>query len=708
MTSSAAASTTSRTRLTAGYRSRRTCSILYLHQFFVTREGAGGTRSYEFARRFVERGHEVRMVTAGPESPNGRRDRGGGRARRLLRLHARHRHVEPGTHGGLRPLRRRRDAGRAARAAAGRDLRDLAPAHDGAARAAAALRWRAPLVFEVRDLWPEAPIQMGALRNPLRAAARPRARALRVRAQRAPDRTVARDPGRAAAGQDDAGARTRPTSTCSTPHPRPAPSRWPTSARWARRTTSPPSSRPRGSSRTCPFVLMGDGKRRAELERAAPPNVHFRSGSKTDVARLAAESSACLTVFKDVPVLATNSPEQALRHLRGRPAGDREHGRLDARARGAERRRRVRARRRRRRPGREGGLAARQPGRGRGGWARTRGRWPSASSAATSSRSARSRCWRRRRADRALVLRRQHGRARIPAGVPGRHRAHAPGGRGARGARARQRLRRRIGGGRSRAAPGRAPVRARAPHRQGGERLDAPARGARALLPAAERGLGAARGRGAGAARRARGRSRRRDGRRAAARLGRPAGAVRLAAARTSRGRSPPPCSFRTAWPSRAPASACARWAGCSRARRSCGARPPSRWAGSTRTSSCTRTRPTSASGCATPAGGSCSRRPRAPSTTTSSSTDAAAMSRRIVEFHRNRDLYFRKHGLRRDQAGLEGVLDVGVPRARRGGRAPARPRPASLPAPRPPGAVPGSRRGHPGRRRGPQPRTCQ
>ena len=27
--------------------------------------------------------------------------------------------------------------------------------------------------------------------------------------------------------------------------------------------------------------------------------------------------------------------------------------------------------------------------------------------------------------------------------------------------------------------------------------------------------------------------------------------------------------------------------------------------------------------------------------------TDAAAMSRRIVEFHRNRDLYFRKHGLR-------------------------------------------------------------
>ena len=38
--------------------------ILYLHQFFVTRAGVGGTRSYEFARRFVARGHSVRMVTA--------------------------------------------------------------------------------------------------------------------------------------------------------------------------------------------------------------------------------------------------------------------------------------------------------------------------------------------------------------------------------------------------------------------------------------------------------------------------------------------------------------------------------------------------------------------------------------------------------------------------------------------------------------------
>lgn len=36
--------------------------LLYIHQHFTTPSGAGGTRSYEFARRMVERGHHVTMV----------------------------------------------------------------------------------------------------------------------------------------------------------------------------------------------------------------------------------------------------------------------------------------------------------------------------------------------------------------------------------------------------------------------------------------------------------------------------------------------------------------------------------------------------------------------------------------------------------------------------------------------------------------------
>ena len=45
--------------------------ILYLHQFFTTRDGAGGTRSYEHARHLVSCGHEVVMVTAGGAAAGG-------------------------------------------------------------------------------------------------------------------------------------------------------------------------------------------------------------------------------------------------------------------------------------------------------------------------------------------------------------------------------------------------------------------------------------------------------------------------------------------------------------------------------------------------------------------------------------------------------------------------------------------------------------
>ncbi len=71
------------------------------------------------------------------------------------------------------------------------------------------------------------------------------------------------------------------------------------------------------------FVLMGDGKRRAELAASAPPNVELPGAAarKEDVAALAARSSACLTFFKDVPVLATNSPNKLFdTFAAGRPA----------------------------------------------------------------------------------------------------------------------------------------------------------------------------------------------------------------------------------------------------------------------------------------------------------------------------------------------------------------------------------------------------
>jgi len=37
--------------------------VLYIHQYFTTRDGAQGTRSYEFAKHLVKEGHEVTMLT---------------------------------------------------------------------------------------------------------------------------------------------------------------------------------------------------------------------------------------------------------------------------------------------------------------------------------------------------------------------------------------------------------------------------------------------------------------------------------------------------------------------------------------------------------------------------------------------------------------------------------------------------------------------
>jgi glycosyltransferase involved in cell wall biosynthesis len=193
---------------------------------------------------------------------------------------------------------------------------------------AAAARWRAPLVFEVRDLWPEAPIQMGALGNPRVQRA---ARALERAAYRRARRVIALSPG-IRDGVIAAGA--PPGKVAMVPNA--------SDLDLFRPDGTPPApflvsyfgtmgeandlSAVVEAARLLPdmrFVLMGDGKRRAALAAGAPPNVELPGAAarKEDVAALAARSSACLTFFKDVPVLATNSPNKLFdTFAAGRPA----------------------------------------------------------------------------------------------------------------------------------------------------------------------------------------------------------------------------------------------------------------------------------------------------------------------------------------------------------------------------------------------------
>jgi glycosyltransferase involved in cell wall biosynthesis len=301
--------------------------ILYLHQFFITRAGVGGTRSYEFARRFVARGHRVRMVTAadGDSSVDGIDVVGvAGAYSDYMSATA--------SSDRDRMLAFGRFAAGASAAAVRGPRPDVIyatspPLTIAIPALAAAARWRAPLVFEVRDLWPEAPIQMGALGNP---RLQRQARSLEREAYKRARRVIALSPG---IRDGIVGSGVPPGKVVLVPNasdldlfePADPPAQFLVSYFGTMGEANDLTLAIEAARKLpdMPFVLMGDGKRRAELEREAPPNVSFPgpAAGKQQVAELAARSSACLTFFKDVPVLATNSPNKLFdTFAAGRPA----------------------------------------------------------------------------------------------------------------------------------------------------------------------------------------------------------------------------------------------------------------------------------------------------------------------------------------------------------------------------------------------------
>ncbi len=149
--------------------------VLYLHQYFNTPKQEGGTRSYELARRLVERGHEVHMITS-------RRDteakRGGWEESEIdgIRIH---RIPVPydnkmGAAGRIHAfLRFSVLASLKAMSFSDADVvfATSTPLTIVIPGWFASKRRRIPMVFEVRDLWPEIPIAVGALKNPWMIAA---------------------------------------------------------------------------------------------------------------------------------------------------------------------------------------------------------------------------------------------------------------------------------------------------------------------------------------------------------------------------------------------------------------------------------------------------------------------------------------------------------------------------------------------------------
>ncbi|MHC4640585.1 MAG: glycosyltransferase family 4 protein [Planctomycetota bacterium] len=146
--------------------------VLYIHQHFAIPKGSTGTRSYEFARRWIKAGHKVTLVT-------GYYDIGGlelGRAliqkqtieginvvivgtkysnkqsypRRIMSFLS---FMLLGTYVGLRTKKV--------------DVIYATSTPLTVGVPAMVIKWikRVPFVFEVRDQWPELPIELGIIRN---------------------------------------------------------------------------------------------------------------------------------------------------------------------------------------------------------------------------------------------------------------------------------------------------------------------------------------------------------------------------------------------------------------------------------------------------------------------------------------------------------------------------------------------------------------
>lgn len=167
--------------------------ITYLHQYFNTPSMSGGTRSYEMARRLVRAGHEVDMITS-----LRMQEEGGWRVTDEDGIRV---HWIPVPYSNRMSAQQRvraflRFAVRASLHASSLPG-DLVFATSTPLTIAipglfAARRRRVPLVFEVRDLWPEGPVALGVLRSPVAIRA---ARALERAAYNGSERIIALAPG---------------------------------------------------------------------------------------------------------------------------------------------------------------------------------------------------------------------------------------------------------------------------------------------------------------------------------------------------------------------------------------------------------------------------------------------------------------------------------------------------------------------------------
>lgn len=140
--------------------------VLYIHQYFVTPSEPGGTRSYWIARELVRRGHQVTMITASNRNHDEGRENIDGIDVVYVKNPAYNNYMSAPRKvwsffafifNAIKAGKKEKDV----------DIvfATSTPLTVGAIalRLRARKKWK--YVFEVRDLWPEFPIEIGAIKN---------------------------------------------------------------------------------------------------------------------------------------------------------------------------------------------------------------------------------------------------------------------------------------------------------------------------------------------------------------------------------------------------------------------------------------------------------------------------------------------------------------------------------------------------------------
>jgi glycosyltransferase involved in cell wall biosynthesis len=316
--------------------------VLIIHQAFASASEAGGTRHYEFARHLIDQGHRVTVVASRVNYLTGAdlKDASPASGERDVVI------VRPYTYRALHKSFGHRLASYvsfmfssafAALRVRGVDVvvGTSPPILQGATAWLVARLKRVPLVFEVRDLWPDFAIELQILRSPLIIGA---ARRLERFLYRRADRLLVNSPGfiahvQAVSGRTPALIPNGVDGSLFSPAASGAAFReqWQAADRFVvlyagahgtanNLETVLEAARLLHEMPAILFVFVGDGKEKGTLEASARAagldNVRFeRAQPKEAMPQVVAASDVCLAILKDIPLFRTTYPNKVFDYM---------------------------------------------------------------------------------------------------------------------------------------------------------------------------------------------------------------------------------------------------------------------------------------------------------------------------------------------------------------------------------------------------------